>query len=70
MHELNQDVLFAALAQLPHLVGLHIVGCSRIDQAAVFRAFEHVPLLEALSFTAWVSRIRFDPASHAYSHST
>ncbi|KAJ7336823.1 hypothetical protein DFH08DRAFT_281163 [Mycena albidolilacea] len=50
-NELNETVLGAALAELPGLLGLHIVGCAKVDHAAIFRLVTHTPLLESLSLT-------------------
>jgi hypothetical protein len=58
-NELNETVLGAALAELPGLLGLHIVGCAKVDHAAIFRLVMHTPLLESLSLTTGVSIFRF-----------
>ncbi|KAF8171571.1 hypothetical protein K438DRAFT_1729273 [Mycena galopus ATCC 62051] len=49
--ELNETVLGAALAELPKLLGLHVVGCNKIDHVAIFRLVAYTPLLESLSMT-------------------
>ncbi|KAF7348877.1 hypothetical protein MVEN_01407800 [Mycena venus] len=50
-NELNETVLGAALAHLPGLLGLHVVGCAKIDHATIFNVVAHTPLLESLSMT-------------------
>jgi hypothetical protein len=54
-NELNVETLDAVLEQVPELQSLHIIGCARVDHAAVLKALTHVPELESLSFTATVS---------------
>ncbi|KAJ7246112.1 hypothetical protein B0H12DRAFT_1187389 [Mycena haematopus] len=54
-NELNETVLEAALAELPGLLGLHVVGCPKVDHVAIFRLVSHTPLLECLSMTTGVS---------------
>ncbi|KAF8209688.1 hypothetical protein K438DRAFT_1753339 [Mycena galopus ATCC 62051] len=49
--ELNETVLGAALAELPNLLGLHVVGCNKVDHVAIFRLAANTPLLESLSMT-------------------
>lgn len=56
-NELNETVLESVLVQLPGLLGLHVVGCSKVDHVAVLRLVSHTPLLEDLSFTTTVSRL-------------
>ncbi|KAJ7109560.1 hypothetical protein C8R43DRAFT_1243302 [Mycena crocata] len=50
-NELNETVLDSALAELPSLLGLHIIGCAKVDHLAVLRLVNHTPLLESLSMT-------------------
>ncbi|KAJ6537427.1 hypothetical protein DFH09DRAFT_1263465 [Mycena vulgaris] len=50
-NELNETVLESALAELPGLLGLHIVGCSKIDHLAVLSLVSYTPDLESLSMT-------------------
>ena len=55
--ELNEIVLESALLQVgPRLLGLHIIGCVKIDHVVVLRLLNHTPLLESLSFTTYVSQ--------------
>ncbi|KAJ6496071.1 hypothetical protein C8R45DRAFT_866000 [Mycena sanguinolenta] len=50
-NELNETVLGAALVELPGLLGLHVVGCAKVDHVAIFNLVSHTPLLESLSIT-------------------
>ncbi|KAF7327205.1 hypothetical protein MKEN_00297600 [Mycena kentingensis (nom. inval.)] len=50
-NELNETVLEQVLEQLPSLLGLHIVNCSKVDHVTVLGLLTHTPLLEALSLT-------------------
>jgi len=50
---LNEGILESALTQVPRLLGLHIIGCPRVDYTTVLRCSAHTPLLESLSFTAF-----------------
>ncbi|KAJ8082159.1 hypothetical protein PM082_008006 [Marasmius tenuissimus] len=50
-NEINETILEQLLPQLPKLIGLHIVGCSKVDHATTLRLVSHVPLLENLSFS-------------------
>lgn len=52
--DLNQDVLEQALRLIPHLTGLHIIGCPSIDHVTMLKLTLHTPHLESLSFTATV----------------
>lgn len=52
--ELNEGVLESTLRQLPHLRGLHVVSCPKVDHATVLKLTSYTPLLESLSFTATV----------------
>ena len=49
--DLNVGVLESALACLPSLRGLHVIGCPKVDHAAVLRLVSHTPLLESLAVT-------------------
>ncbi|KAK7056338.1 hypothetical protein VNI00_002891 [Paramarasmius palmivorus] len=49
--DLNGEVLEQALRHLPHLLGLHIVGCPKVDHFTILRLVEHTPLVESLSLT-------------------
>jgi len=42
------------LSQLPRLLGLHIIGCPKVDHVAVLRLVSYTPLLESLSLTTTV----------------
>ncbi|KAF7375400.1 hypothetical protein MSAN_00427600 [Mycena sanguinolenta] len=50
-NELNETVLETALVELPGLLGLHVVGCAKVDHVAIFNLVSHTPLLESLSIT-------------------
>ncbi|KAJ7139090.1 hypothetical protein C8R44DRAFT_975056 [Mycena epipterygia] len=49
--ELNETVLESALAELPGLVGLHVIGCLKVDHVVVLGLVSHTPNLESLSIT-------------------
>lgn len=49
--DLNEDVLEAALAQLPELCSLHVMRCPKVDHNCVLRVARYTPLLENLSMT-------------------
>jgi hypothetical protein len=52
--ELNEDVLSSALAHLPHLRGLHVTRCPKIDHVAVLKLVNaFCPNVESLAFTTW-----------------
>ncbi|KAF8805610.1 hypothetical protein BYT27DRAFT_7142389 [Phlegmacium glaucopus] len=51
INDLNEVVLESALTSLANLVGLHVVGCPKIDHITVLRMVSHTPLLESLSLT-------------------
>ena len=53
--DLNECVLDPALALLSNLVGLHIVGCPKIDHVTVLQLISRTPLLESLSMSTSVS---------------
>ena len=55
VNDLNECVLEKALALFTNLVGLHIVGCPKVDHVATLQLTSHVPLLESLSLTTSVS---------------
>ena len=40
---------------LPHLTGLHVINCSKLDHNAVLRLTSYTPDLRSLSFTSWAS---------------
>ncbi|KAJ7776013.1 hypothetical protein DFH07DRAFT_983206 [Mycena maculata] len=50
-NELNETVLGAALAELPNLLGLHVVGCAKVDHVAVLALVPHTPNLDSLSMS-------------------
>ncbi|KAK6981108.1 hypothetical protein R3P38DRAFT_3333886 [Favolaschia claudopus] len=50
-NELNETVLAAALAELPSLLGLHVVGCPKIHHPTLLPLLTHTPILESLSLT-------------------
>ncbi|KAF7292681.1 hypothetical protein MIND_01166300 [Mycena indigotica] len=49
--ELNDIVLESVVQQLPALVGLHVVGCSKVDHVVVLGLLSHTPDLQSLSMT-------------------
>ncbi|KAF9460379.1 hypothetical protein BDZ94DRAFT_1223135 [Collybia nuda] len=51
-NELNEQVLEVTLAELPQLLGLHVVGCPKVTHISIFRLVSHTPHLESLAFTA------------------
>ena len=55
INDLREDILRGILRSLPKLRGLHVVGCSKVDQSVVLRQVIHTPLLESLSMTTVVS---------------
>lgn len=57
--ELNDAVLEQVLGQLPGLLGLHVVGCPKVDHNSVIQLVCHVPLLENLSMSTTVSFFLF-----------
>jgi hypothetical protein len=59
-NELNETVLDSALAELPGLLGLHVIGCAKVGHVAVLRLVSHTPLLESLSLTTGVGGLCFD----------
>ena len=53
--EANGVVLEALLPSLPHLRGLHVIGCPKASHSVVIPAVvAHAPLLKELSFTIFV----------------
>ncbi|KAJ7748377.1 hypothetical protein B0H16DRAFT_1553159 [Mycena metata] len=50
-NDLNETVLGSALEELPNLVGLHVIGCSKVDHIAMLHLVSHTPYLESLSMT-------------------
>lgn len=54
MTDLNEEVLDAALAQLPDLRGLHVIGCPKADHNCVLRVVRHTPSVENLSLSTSV----------------
>ncbi|KAK6978233.1 hypothetical protein R3P38DRAFT_2580358 [Favolaschia claudopus] len=50
-NELNETVLGAALAELPGLLGLHVIGCPKIHHPTLLPLLTHTPHLESLSLT-------------------
>jgi hypothetical protein len=58
-NDLNETVLEAALVGLPALLGLHVVGCPKVDHACLLRLVCHTPLLESLSMATTVRTISF-----------
>ncbi|KAI0342514.1 hypothetical protein BDW22DRAFT_1357892 [Trametopsis cervina] len=56
VQELNEPILASVLSNLPHLQGLHVIACPKIEHGALLQSLVHTPALESLSFTAWDSR--------------
>jgi hypothetical protein len=54
INELHEAVFQSTLAHLPNLVGLHVVGCPKVDHVVVLRRASQTPLLESLSLTVFV----------------
>ena len=54
INELHEAIFQSTLAHLPNLVGLHIVGCPKVDHVVVLRQASQTPLLESLSMTVSV----------------
>ncbi|KAJ6545497.1 hypothetical protein B0H19DRAFT_1212292 [Mycena capillaripes] len=50
-NELNENVLESALVELPGLLGLHVIGCAKVDHVTILNLVSHTPLLESLSMT-------------------
>ncbi|KAJ7662741.1 hypothetical protein DFH06DRAFT_1471501 [Mycena polygramma] len=50
-NELNETVLESALIELPGLLGLHVIGCPKVDHVSILNLVSHTPLLESLSMT-------------------
>lgn len=55
VNDLNECVLESVLANFTNLVGLHIVGCPKVDHVTVLQLISRTPLLESLSMTTSVS---------------
>lgn len=51
INELHEGVLESILDHLPNLVGLHVVGCPKVDHTVVLRQASKTPLLQSLSLT-------------------
>ncbi|EEB91581.1 hypothetical protein MPER_10037 [Moniliophthora perniciosa FA553] len=49
--DLNEVVLEQMLRQLPGLVGLHVIGCPKVDHNTILRLASHAPHLESLSLS-------------------
>ncbi|KAJ7643449.1 hypothetical protein DFH06DRAFT_1283474 [Mycena polygramma] len=63
-NELNEIVLESALIELPGLLGLHVIGCPRVDHVSILNLISHTPLLESLSMTTGESN-RIPPSPPA-----
>ncbi|KAI9056392.1 hypothetical protein FKP32DRAFT_1599115 [Trametes sanguinea] len=53
MQHLSTDILDTVLPSLPRLTRLHVVACSKVDQAAILKLISHTPNLESLAFTTY-----------------
>ncbi|ESK97833.1 hypothetical protein Moror_17262 [Moniliophthora roreri MCA 2997] len=49
--DLNELILEQMLRKLPGLIGLHVVGCPKVDHHTILRLASHTPHLESLSFS-------------------
>ncbi|KJA23864.1 hypothetical protein HYPSUDRAFT_39391 [Hypholoma sublateritium FD-334 SS-4] len=49
--ELHEGVLESMLVHLPNLLGLHVLGCPKVDHIVMLRQVSHTPLLQSLSLT-------------------
>ena len=54
INELHEAVFQSTLVHLPNLVGLHVVGCPKVDHITVLRQASQTPLLESLALTVSV----------------
>ncbi|KAK7041993.1 hypothetical protein R3P38DRAFT_2888026, partial [Favolaschia claudopus] len=50
-NELSETMLEKVLAELPGLIGLHVIQCAKVHHVAILAQVSHTPLLESLSFT-------------------
>ena len=55
--DLHESVLESILVNLPNLLGLHVLGCPKVDHIVMLRQVSHTPLLQSLSLTTSVSCI-------------
>ncbi|CDO72104.1 hypothetical protein BN946_scf184962.g47 [Trametes cinnabarina] len=53
MQHLSTDILESVLPNLPRLTRLHVVSCSKVDQASMLKLISHTPNLESLAFTTY-----------------
>ncbi|PPQ90848.1 LOW QUALITY PROTEIN: hypothetical protein CVT25_007383 [Psilocybe cyanescens] len=51
INELNEGIFESVLRNLPNLLGLHVIGCPKLDHVAVLKHLTKTPLLESLSMT-------------------
>jgi len=51
INELHEAVFQSTLVHLPNLIGLHVIGCPKVDHVTVLRQASQIPLLESLSLT-------------------
>ncbi|KIM41365.1 hypothetical protein M413DRAFT_445384 [Hebeloma cylindrosporum] len=51
INELHESIFQSTMAHLPNLIGLHVVGCPKLDHFVVLRQASQTPLLESLSLT-------------------
>lgn len=59
--DMDATTFKTTLAQLPHLCGLHVIGCPRLTHITVLKVLIHTPELPELSFTVFVSLSHFQP---------
>ena len=61
--ELHESIFQSTLAHLPNLVGLHVIGCPKLDHIVMLEQASQTPLLESLSLTVSVGSINVIPFS-------
>jgi len=63
INELHESIFQSTVAHLPNLLGLHVVGCPKLDHIVVLRQVSQTPLLESLSLTVAVGALNVIPFS-------
>ncbi|KAF4612878.1 hypothetical protein D9613_010997 [Agrocybe pediades] len=65
INDLHESIYETIVGNLPHITGLHVVGCPKIDHTTVLRNASKTPLLQSLSFTTTESTKSLDlPPPH------
>jgi len=54
INELHETIFQSTMGHLPNLIGLHVVGCPKLDHIVVLQQASQTPLLESLSLTVSV----------------